>query len=809
MKKNSTHEELSKQLSNLIEFVKTHSADESSQKDIASCIGVGDSILSREKNWKNAEASPAKCSALIEQIQSAYGIELNEAYGFRFLSLSEDKELAALATKLSINLIDVSTGFDERLFPHEQILARPVEALVERRKNDQRERFIAVIGAGASYAATKGAMPLAAEGARRIRERIRNNNNVFDELIEKEIKRLHLIYRLDPNDFETVLLACSKYAPNDVLEGLDELLGLKYLPSLIYDIIAHMLKHRFIDAVINFNFDEILDNAIEEEIASGESKRIFSDGDCPNDYGDLLTASRLKQPVYIKPHGTISHKGSLRFTREAYFDMPMKIKETLYNLIEGKVRAENQTQLKTNLIIIGFGLQSFEFTETVKEYLSNNPKEEIVFWVFDVSRRHIDRFAEEIGLLEGRRKNIHFFDLNRYHLEEYLEELWNLSVANFSPEYRPKGIENHLLVNHVFAFNREMIESLNERHEAKRDYFKARFCLEVIISLLQSDGILNTKQLVEDRAGKYLNLYKESNHGDEAALATMLQRLGLVSYKGFLQDVFTLKNPQLFYDDFHKLGKELYEAMFSALPMQYRPPRSNAPGSKLTDFIRYGKALKERSLLKITSDFKHPHHHLFNGLSSENILYTSMAWTYRYRDFLNRLDNNWDLMLAISESGRFLRPNDVEGKQLELVLAGADLPGIKGLGRLREEYKHQCLSKTMLYLPWWLHNQHLIILLKQTAEKGEKWHDKWMVHGGFYYQSRMLSRRVNPVYVANREDNKTLLYIFANYWYRAKSYTEQMDKKDEYKSIPIVRDEAHLEGIVEELLGLYDSTTKG
>ncbi|MBK6976711.1 MAG: hypothetical protein IPH28_06005 [Cytophagaceae bacterium] len=94
-------------------------------------------------------------------------------------------------------------------------------------------------------------------------------------------------------------------------------------PSVFYEILAHIFKNRFVDAVINFNFDESFDQAVLEEISTGELKKIVSDGDCVP-YVDLVEEHNLKLPLYIKPHGTFSEKSSLRFTKEHYIDIPQE-----------------------------------------------------------------------------------------------------------------------------------------------------------------------------------------------------------------------------------------------------------------------------------------------------------------------------------------------------------------------------------------------------------------------------------------------------------------------------------------------------
>ena len=58
---------------------------------------------------------------------------------------------------------------------------------------------------------------------------------------------------MDENEFETKLLAYSKFAPKIVKRALKELCRFEHLPNLEYEILAHMLKNRFIDIVCNYS----------------------------------------------------------------------------------------------------------------------------------------------------------------------------------------------------------------------------------------------------------------------------------------------------------------------------------------------------------------------------------------------------------------------------------------------------------------------------------------------------------------------------------------------------------------------------
>jgi transcriptional regulator with XRE-family HTH domain len=784
-----------------------------SQIEIGKRIGVDPSTLSKAKSPDNyANVSEEKRRDIIASIKRVFDVQVyfdkeSGKYDFAFIkgqSSINSKELELLAGKLALNLVDVSTPFRNRSKPHLEILQNE-KTIKLRSESSKKERFIVVVGAGASNAATKGYMKTASAAANQIRESIQKNKT-FKELVEKELRRLRLVYQLREDEFETQLLAFSKYCPEEVLGELRKLTSLKFVPSLAYEILGHMLKHRLVDVIINFNFDEILDRILQEEMNDGDYRFIFSDGDCPNSYEDLLVGNRLKQPVYIKPHGTISYKSSLRFTREDYFAMPSELRDTMSSIIEAKVPDPAQEQLLVNLIVIGFRMQSFQFNELLKDYLQDVKKMKLKLWIFDldpdgVEENFLSTFQDDEQDLKDR-IIIEKINLNGHNLEKHMVQLWNMIEADFKLYYKPRGIERHLMINEIFNFGISQIKKLDTNHSYLQNYFKDRFFVELAISLLQSDGILNINQIMESRSGDYFRQYKRSlgKMGEETNLRSMCKEFGMETYKGFVWDTYVFGEPESFYTD------TIFEKLYDTLRDKLQVTTLNMD---LKDFKKMAQGIKKRNLLKVNPNFENPHNHLFNKIQNEDIFITTTSWIYHYRKAIKRT-NKWDLLLSISEKGRFLplSPEEMDlykGKKIELVLSSFDTPDFPNKeGELLKGYN--LLSGKPLYLPWWLHNQHMVLLLKRKERNSKNILENFEYFEGFYYTSRLLSRRLNAVRVRKKEDLITLLYIFVNYWYRAKSYTDNMGKRD--RSVPIISNKDEIDEYIADLLCLYDKGKK-
>lgn len=287
-----------------------------------------------------------------------------------FMNKTNEKNnqtLLALAEDLAKNYSHIS--FSEDFNHHDEILITPP-------KPNEETRNILILGAGASHG-SYSFLPLGIAAIEKIEKSLK-----FDELLEvPSIKEqyLHLAFKSTQleykdknqiNDFETRLQLLSHFYHFSTLrKAVQEVTNFRTFPTLTYEVIAHMFKNRFFDIIINFNFDELLDQAIEEEIGNGKMIKIVSDGDCIS-YDEMLIDERLKTPVYIKPHGTASHRSSLRFTKEHYFDIPSGIKEFIEDLFEWReVGNKKFNKQSLNLIAIGFAMNSVEFNNIISKTL--------------------------------------------------------------------------------------------------------------------------------------------------------------------------------------------------------------------------------------------------------------------------------------------------------------------------------------------------------------------------------------------------------------------------------------------------------
>lgn len=227
-----------------------------------------------------------------------------------------------LAHRLIIRNLQVSVPGNSDL-RHDLPRGRKLEPLFERKM-----RCIAIVGAGASAPLHRRGDELASD-----LERLEGDKDAFED----ELSRLHRVYGLNPNEFETRLAALSR-TPEAAQRVREEIAGqyaYRHPTILGYELLAHLLKHRFLDAVVSFNFDELLDQSLDDELGVGGYRRLVSDRDCNDVVHDPDAPDYL--PLYVKLHGTAAEPDSLRLTRDAYYRLPQKLMGEVRGLLESQM----------------------------------------------------------------------------------------------------------------------------------------------------------------------------------------------------------------------------------------------------------------------------------------------------------------------------------------------------------------------------------------------------------------------------------------------------------------------------------------
>jgi hypothetical protein len=722
---------------------------------------------------------------------------------------TNDDALGVLTHDLASNYLDTSLRIDERKDTLRERIFTPEFLALPSDGNPHRwqaSRNILVLGAGASAAAFgTDEFPTVEKAIGRIRSWLEEQWGAGEEFIssrlEEESERLRVSYGFSkaPTDFETQLgILAGIYSPQKVAAALTHIYGERYWPHIIFELIAHLLKHRFLDAVINFNFDELLDEAIEEEIGASHHHYIFSDGHCRS-LAQIMVGDRLKIPLHIKPHGTVSHASTLRFTKEHYFQLPEGIRAFMQKILSGHYRddvkeGESYQPYRTNIISVGFGMNSLDLLQMLNSAVYHpdgkprRPNTELALF-------HINRAGW--GDPEALRKSTgidrqYFVDVNSFTqgLEGVLRTLWKRVQEPFTEPFQPRGIARHEIVHMTFFDNgsvpgtagcRVPRAGRRRRPQSDANYFFARLCVEVALALAKGNGRVDLSKHFNDRVGIYFdqlqNLKEPHPYQSFNAVIAAFGGTDQLHLGGYARNILSVANAHQWTsaeDASRKLSIWLWERLHRALSYIQDPDlesRLTAICANITErerFISRLKVLVDSDAQDISPNFGHRHLLLFTEPDPDEVLHTNLSLTI---NFVKMIERPWDLMLAVSEHGKVLQKLErhtgenrrgLRGRHVCLVVADTDhnpttnrrlrgyLPYLIGDDRQR-----------FYRLPADRHNEHMILLLRWQEDP----EDPFMVTGGIHYRKSGLGNRVNPVYVSARHepDLDRLLDTFCGY----------------------------------------------
>jgi hypothetical protein len=483
-------------------------------------------------------------------------------------------QLNSLAEELAYNYF--SNSFGEKEFEKEGCLDMFSDPAIKEKfttkfGKGERVRNILIVGAGASndsFASIPLGKAMTEEMKATYGDKI--ETEFVKRKYEHEKEEIAAMTGKENLSFENYFYLLSNHfvEQEELRKKIKEMTNIRYAPCLFNEIVAHLLKHSFIDVVINFNFEETLDQSIADEIGSENYYNVISDGHAVS-IDKILIGGRLKSPIYIKPHGSNSHKSTLRFTNNHYFDMPADIKSMLETLFKGRINDDKKIE-KVNLIVVGFSLESVEFNKLLR---IRNEEKQTEFPDYEIYHIDINPFlctvdpekplpSRDLGFathfpsliidhpsIEEKpnyAKKIKYTPIKVENkpnencittpLGELMSVLWRKVHRTFQHPFSPRSIARHEILNY-FLYDKECCRktspdkdgnTIDSRAAARAaiytmyeppeeikqpaDYCKYlldKLMIELMLSINRNNGLIDLLEILKGRVGDYYNLYKE------------------------------------------------------------------------------------------------------------------------------------------------------------------------------------------------------------------------------------------------------------------------------------------------------------
>jgi hypothetical protein len=640
-----------------------------------------------------------------------------------------------------------------------EVLAGLPTALKKEAKREY--RVIALVGAGASAAVVGIGRELA-------NQLIAEERDI--EGYKSELQRLGQVTRLDEDDLETQLAALSRTPDREkrVRQSIAETYRIRHPTLLTYELLAHLLKHRFLDAIVTLNFDELLDQSLSDELGEQEYIRIISERDCHGVEADPGKPSYT--PIYMKLHGTARDAASLRFTRDAYYALPDPMAQLIRTLLGSETCV---------LLNLGSRMTGFDFNK-----LLDRPKRLLVF---NLSKSPIEKSVKQE--ITARRKGLstEFHDVpakdwsiprHRFPSAKGTDVLLNELVERLAVQAataaRPgvvsfRSVDRHRLVCGLLDWFKEPGDK-----EVYAAYLRDRATLEVALSGVRAHGLVSISSLVRDRCDQYFDAYSELALTGQSVCEGWrnICRRGGLQPSALSNETF-VSLPEISVCSTIPRD-ETNVSHLSIVPGKLaRHLRSGLTQGSEAAWKTFGMAAVTETLRDLASGTEVEIHCKEDSVCKKVFkapgpIPTLTALHARTTFLLEQGDYNE--LAVVAESGEWLlnppyrdilrQRIRLNSLRLYLVLA-FDL-------KLRDVVRAFGQSNMEVYIPhWWRHNRHMTIICKNGKPEG-----------GIYFARRLRSIFITPVYLDEEDDKDALMRAFLTYWTRSGRMPDPVDVSD-------------------------------
>lgn len=577
-------------------------------------------------------------------------------------------------------------------------------------------------------------------------------------------------------------------------------------PQLGYELLAHLIKHKFIDNIVTFNFDEVLDRAIDNELGSDGFHLVLSDQ-------QAIEGLDRQKPRLIKIHGTISIPRTMRFTRGDTGFLP----EDTINLLDNTNKIDPDKKTKVNIISLGYSWNDKDFAAWAKsryEYI-----DKIFVVTLDDQKPPLldnDQISKKVRVISTKKLSGSPESRKYISLDQFIWALWSeleeqlkgnprgckdVSIKNHSGNggtpYIPA--ERHILLGNIFgpALRANGMKDGKGWNGflAKPSFMikhtpQTRFLVETFLHLVKCKGMVNVSVMARDpRLYRYMRIMRSNQSQKKTDLFESIKMLRQSRYPDVKETYFA--NADSFdelIDHFLKdetirgiLKKRIYIPIFDNGKIVLQEVLFKKFADDYLRIIHHGPEVEVVSGLDVRAEW------IFNEPSA---LDTHIGIQNKTIELLK---SDWTHLVVVAETSQWLFETNITdilkarpkmgGKQkYKIFIIRASDKSLEEWTLRREIIDH--ISKEIkglrgykvftAELPWWEHNRHLTLAFdeKESSKRGFK--------GGIYFRRRLKTSRIAPNFVGRRSDCLEVFNTFLSYARRVNESDGMIDDVDNY-----------------------------
>lgn len=536
---------------------------------------------------------------------------------------------------------------------------------------------------------------------------------------------------------------CEEYSP----EGAP--------PHLAYEIVAHLLKHRFADHIISFNIDDVQDITIENELGSANYDLIFTEQ-------QAFPQGTANKPRIVKLHGSATAPKTLRFRTPEIEKISPAIAKLLATTVFG---ASDGTRPSVHLVSLGYSWSDAGFVDWVisqRKYIESVTIIRRGQGLPDFLKKrldHIDSSGPNLRIHPLSIEELTPSDAQPLSAGDFLRALF-YHVEELIKEFPLVPISRHLLLSEIF-----------EKAPQTPHSSESRFRVELLLHLIKCKGMINISTMANDQR---LDRY----HRQLAPVSGDIMRSIPFIQPNAYHDV-----PATFFSRAQTVselaGTFIHSALFNISDTTTVPSFDNISGKINTRTIDVSTFILDHVTrifdapqIEITPRADPTHGWLFERHSELETLPLLHQATRRL------FNSEWSHVLVIAENGSWLAQDYVReilqkrsrsGKDRILLLRSS--PDRLDQWHIRKdllERKEKIFAdmekenyETMSgELSWWEHNRHITLFIDTRRESD-------FFVGGIYYYRRLKASQVSPTQVSTQGDCVELLIAFLSYLVRA------------------------------------------